>query len=177
MKRILCLAAVLILAFNFSGCTTSYKFSSEFDESHRISENEIDVRVVFPRGETENREVWTEYFRDTPNDVSSSFRAEVSVDRVFLDISPRMILFLGLVPASGVIEHEVFLIDESSDAEYSVSKRSYRIIESWGSNNTIKAIFGRRHSYEDALVQLVTQAAIDLTKDIKNHNKSVFTTP
>jgi hypothetical protein len=78
------------------------------------------------------------------NTQSSEVKVSINITKEshLNSVSPGMILFLGLIPASFFYHYEVNAVSTKDDLVSEKLSKKYIIVQTWGTFNTFKAIFG-----------------------------------
>lgn len=104
----------------------------------------------------------------------SALQGEILIekDSYFAGVSPGMILFLGLIPASSYSKYSIDSKVTLQDGGVFSYKNTYEVVQTWSSLNTIRAIFGRTVSQDDAVRSMLVDVEEGLFSG-KIHNKSL----
>lgn len=149
------LVATIIFVFGLTACSTNYKLQDTSDpvflgtyspfecssESNAINRKGSDLCEIFGLNKEINASC-------TAND-QNCIRVHIKETAYFFDVSPGMILFLGLIPSTQHYSYEVEVTRTDQSGSEHRAIEEFEIIESWGTLNSLKRWFGGLNTKEN----------------------------
>jgi len=140
------LVATIIMVLGLVACSTNYKLKDTSDpnfleaytsfecssESNAAHGKELDLCESFGL----KKEIKVSCAAKDQKCIRVHVRETVN----FLDVSPAMIFFLGLIPSTQYYFYEVEITQTDQNGSEQRSLEKFEIIESWGTLNTIKRL-------------------------------------